>query len=173
MVFSWAPSVFTKKLVTSPIRIWDRKKHSQAVVKDWSSSEYCQLKLFMSVPPSAWQRWHSSRLADFMLLYWIPTLTPPIHSLSSVGVCWPQCLIDLLSLHFSFYHSCVKTATILWLIMSCRLITLKVRIGVLPDDMNQRYRRLLSWNIWNVLANVLPRPDHTSIKPPLLWLLKP
>lgn len=30
MVFSWARSVFTKKLVTSPIRIWDGEETSHA-----------------------------------------------------------------------------------------------------------------------------------------------
>ena len=108
MVFSWAPSVFTKKLVTSPIRIWPytkrRKRDTNIFVKQraetaWIRADqlqwiFCQLNMahskiihvFLPQPGSDCNFPHHS--LDFMLLYEIP-LTPihiPINSNSLLSV---------------------------------------------------------------------------------------
>lgn len=55
--------------------------------------------------------------------------------------------------------------TTLWLIMSCGLIPSKASTVGLPDNINLTHLILFSWNIWNVLTNVLP----TLITPTLYF----
>lgn len=129
MVFSWAPSVFTKKLVTSPIRIWDGKKRDRGniCVKQkaktvWLRIDqhhwiFCQLNMVCS---KIIHECSSLSLATITFFLGRPALyfpspfgwfyaalvNPKIntsHSLSSVGVCQPQCLTDLPSLHSPFF----------------------------------------------------------------------
>lgn len=130
MVFSWAPSVFTKKLVTSPIRIWERKERQREttniLVKQkaktvWLRTDQlhwisCQLNMVRS---KIIHECSSLPCNDYIFLrsacfrfispfgwFYAALVNPNIntsHSLSSVGNCRPQCLMDLLSLHFSFF----------------------------------------------------------------------